>query len=78
VRTTYSTLTQSVFILDRVNSSSYDCSEKMSVDLMPSGLRLLILVASHPKLQRFFQLCAKFMLLLEPKPPLAHYSAFIF
>jgi hypothetical protein len=31
VRVTYSSLTQSVFILDRVKSSSCDCPEKIPV-----------------------------------------------
>jgi hypothetical protein len=33
VRETYSGLTQSVFILDRVKSSSCDCPEKIPVDV---------------------------------------------
>jgi hypothetical protein len=33
VRVTYSGLTQIVFILDRVKSSSCDCPEKISVDV---------------------------------------------
>jgi hypothetical protein len=33
VRVTYSVLTQSVFILDRVKSSSCDCPEKIPVDM---------------------------------------------
>jgi hypothetical protein len=45
---------------------------------MPVALSLFVLVASHPKLQSFVQLCAWSMLLLGPKPPLAHYPAFIY
>jgi hypothetical protein len=45
---------------------------------MPAALRVLVLVAAHPKLQSFVQLCAWSILSLRPKPPLAHYSEFIF
>jgi hypothetical protein len=44
---------------------------------MPATLRLLILVAAHPKLRNFVQLCAWSILSLGPKPPFAHYPAFI-
>jgi hypothetical protein len=40
---------------------------------MPAALRLLVLVEAHPKLQSFAQICDWYMLLLGPKPPLAHY-----
>jgi hypothetical protein len=79
VRVTYSGLTQSVFRLDRVKSSSCDCPAKISVDIYPNtmaALRLLVLVAAHSKLRSFVRLCAWSMLLLRPKPSLAHYPAF--
>jgi hypothetical protein len=41
------------------------------------ALRVLVLVAAHPKLRSFVQLCALSILSLSPKPPLAHYPAFI-
>jgi hypothetical protein len=40
------------------------------------ALRVLVLVAAHPKLWIFVQLCAWPMLSLGPKPPLAHYPEF--
>ena len=44
---------------------------------MLAALRVLVLVSAHPKLRSFVRLCAWFMLSLGPKPPLAHYPAFI-
>jgi hypothetical protein len=44
---------------------------------MPAALRVLVLVAAHPKLRSFVRLCAWSMLLLGSKPPLAHYPAFV-
>ena len=44
---------------------------------MPAALRVLVLVSAHPKLRSFVRLCAWFILSLGPKPPLAHYPAFI-
>jgi hypothetical protein len=44
---------------------------------MLAALRVLVLVADHPKLQSFVRLCAWSILSLRPKPPLAHYPAFI-
>jgi hypothetical protein len=42
-----------------------------------AALLVLVLVAAHPKMQSFVQLCAWCMVSLRPKPPLAHYPAFI-
>jgi hypothetical protein len=42
-RVTYSGLTQSVFILDRVKSSSCDCPEKIPVDSNAFQCQLLLL-----------------------------------
>jgi hypothetical protein len=44
---------------------------------MPAAIRFLVLVAAHPKLRSFVRLCASSILSLRPKPPLAHYTAFI-
>ena len=44
---------------------------------VPADLRVLVLVSAHPKLRSFVRLCAWFILSLGPKPPLAHYPAFI-
>jgi hypothetical protein len=44
---------------------------------MPAVLHVLVLVAAHPKLRSFVQLCAWSILSLGPKPPLLHYPAFI-
>ena len=78
VRVTYSGLTQLVFRLDRVKSSSCDLPAKDSCGFqMPAALRVLVLVSAHPKLRSFVRLCAWFILSLGPKPPLAHYPAFI-
>jgi hypothetical protein len=44
---------------------------------MPAALRVLALVAAHPKLRSFVRLCVRSILSLGPKPPLAHYPAFI-
>jgi hypothetical protein len=44
---------------------------------MPAALRVLVLVAAHPKLWSFVRLCAWSILSLRPKPRLAHYPAFI-
>jgi hypothetical protein len=38
---------------------------------MPGALRVLVLVAAHPRLQSFVRLCAWSILSLRPKPPLA-------
>jgi hypothetical protein len=38
MRVTYNGLTQSVFILDRVKSISYDCPEKISVDVYSNAI----------------------------------------
>jgi hypothetical protein len=38
---------------------------------MPAALRLLVLVAAHPKLRSFVRLCAWSILSLGPKPPLS-------
>jgi hypothetical protein len=43
----------------------------------PAALRVLVLVAAHPKFWTFVRLCAWSILSLGPKPPLAHYPAFI-
>jgi hypothetical protein len=55
VRVTYRGLSQSVFRLDRVKSSSCDCPEMISVDVdsNAAALRVLVLVAAHPKLRSF-------------------------
>jgi hypothetical protein len=44
---------------------------------MPDALRVLVMIAAHPKMWRFVRLCAWSILLLGTKPPLAHYPAFI-
>ena len=44
---------------------------------VPADLRVLVLVSAHPKLRSFVRLCAWSILSLGPKPPLAHYPAFI-
>jgi hypothetical protein len=79
VRVMYSGLTQSVFRLDRLKSSSCDCPEKIPVESNANArcFKFLVLVAAHPKLQSFVQLYAWSILLLGPKPPLAHYTVFI-
>jgi hypothetical protein len=42
-----------------------------------AALRVLALVAAHPKLRSFVQLFAWSILSLGPEPPLAHYPVFI-
>jgi hypothetical protein len=44
---------------------------------MPAALRVLVLVAAHPKLRSFVRLCAWSILSLRPKLPIAHYPVFI-
>jgi hypothetical protein len=44
---------------------------------MPAALRLLVVVAAHPRWRRFVRFCAWPMLLLGTKPPLVHYPDFI-
>jgi hypothetical protein len=58
-----------------VKSSSCDCPEKIPW-MCALALCVLVLVAAHPKLRSFVRLCAWSMLLLGPKPLLAHYPAF--
>jgi hypothetical protein len=79
VRVAYSGLTQSVFILDRVKSSSCDCPAKIpvTVDSNASCFTCFSSGSTHPKLRSFVQLCAWSILSIVPKPPLAHYPAFI-
>jgi hypothetical protein len=43
---------------------------------MPAALSVLVLIAALPKLRSFVQICALFMLSLNPKPPLAQYPEF--
>jgi hypothetical protein len=78
VRVKYSGLTQSVFRVDRVKSSSCDCPAEIPVDVnsMPDAFIVLALVAAHPKLRCFVRLCTWYILLFGPNPPLAHYPAF--
>jgi hypothetical protein len=79
VRVTYSGLTQSVFILDRVKSSSCDCPAKIPVDVYSNASCFAYFSSgsSLPEVADFCQLCAWSILSLGPKPSLAHYSAFI-
>jgi hypothetical protein len=75
----YSGLTQSVFRLDIVKSSSCDCPAKITVDVCfnSSCFKCFSSAISSPELRSFNQVCAWSILLLRPKPPLAHYPAFI-
>jgi hypothetical protein len=79
VRVMYSELTQRVFRLNRVKSSSCDCPAKIPVDLdsNASCIKTFSSGSSSSKLRGFVQLCAWSMLSLGPKPPLAYYPAFI-
>jgi hypothetical protein len=79
VRVTYSGLTQSVFRLDRVKSSSCDCPEKipMAVDSNACCFTCSSSGSSSSEVAEFVRLCTWSILLLGPKPPLAHYPAFI-
>jgi hypothetical protein len=51
---TNSGLTESVFRLDRLMSSSFDFPEKIPVDSNTSCFTCFVLLAAHPKLQIFF------------------------
>jgi hypothetical protein len=53
VRVTYSGLTQSVFRLDRVNSSSCDCPEKIPVDSNASCFTCFSSGSSSPEVAEF-------------------------
>jgi hypothetical protein len=77
VRITYNNLAQRILRLFRVNSVIVTVQKRSLWILKPSPLRLLVLVAAHPKLQSFVRLCAWSMLLLGNKPPLAHYPELI-
>jgi hypothetical protein len=81
VRVTYSGLTESVFILDRVKSSSCDCPEKIPVDVdvdsNASCFTCFSSGSSSPEVAEFCPTLRLVYLLLGPKPPLAHYPAFI-
>jgi hypothetical protein len=79
VRVTYSGLTQSVFILDRMKSISCDCPEKVPVD-MDSNASCFICFSSGSSSLKVAEFCPTLRLVylsLRPKPPLAHYPAFI-
>jgi hypothetical protein len=53
VRVTYSGLTQSVFILDRVKSSSCDCPAKIPVDSNATCLTCFSSGSSSPEVAEF-------------------------
>jgi hypothetical protein len=76
---TYSGLTQSVFLLDRVKSSSCDCPAKINVDVdsNASCFTCFSSGSSSPEVAEFCPTLRLVYLLLRPKPPLAHYPEFI-
>jgi hypothetical protein len=63
--------------MDGVNSSSCDCPAMVPHNYNVAALRVLVLVAAHPKLWSLVQFCALSILSLWPKPSLAHYPLFI-
>jgi hypothetical protein len=68
VRVTYSGLTQSVFRLDRVKSSSCDGPEKIPMDVYSNASCFMCFSSgsSSPEVA-----------MLGPKPATAHFSAFV-
>jgi hypothetical protein len=79
VRVTYSGLIQSVFILDRVNSSSCDCPAKIPVDMNSNASCFMCFISgsSSPEVADFCPTLHLVYVIAWPKPPLAHYPAFI-
>jgi hypothetical protein len=76
VRVKYSGLTQSVFRVDRVKSNSCDCPAEIPVDVN-SNARCFYCFSSGSSSPEVAVFCPTLRLLLGPKPPLAHYPAFI-
>ena len=77
VRVTYSVLTQIDYTEESEVSVLVTFQQRSLWIPVPADLRVLVLVSAHPKLRSFVRLCAWFILSLGPKPPLAHYPAFI-
>ena len=78
VRVAYSGQTQKKIILKRVKFQFLWPSSKDPCGFQCQLLyAFIVLVSAHPKLRSFVRLCAWFMVSLGPKPPLAHYPAFI-
>jgi hypothetical protein len=76
VRVTYRSLTHCLFRLDRVKSSSCDCPSKSPVDVdVDSNASCFTCFGSGSSSPEVVEVCPT--LLLGPKPPLAHYLAFI-
>jgi hypothetical protein len=77
VRVTYSGLTQSVFRLDRMKSSSCDCPAKIPVDSNASCFTYFSSGSRTPEVVEFCPTLRLVYLSLGLEPPLAHYPGCI-
>jgi hypothetical protein len=77
VRLTHSGMTQRVFRIDGVKTSSYEFLAKIPLDYNSRCFGSFSSGNSSPEVADFVQLCAWSILLLRPKPSLAYYPALI-